>query len=842
MSNPQTAEDWQRAADQIGEQRSILKAQVIEIEAAKDLAQSRFELLNERSNLALNQLRAAEAGGTPQELADARAAYQKSLNEKFTAGNNLNNLTAELGEARTQQSKLIDQQNLALDNAQTARSGPPNTNTNTPPASTEPPPQSVNVEQSSPTPVETPVISTVATSTNPTSSKEEWQRIAGNAQEQSAELKTRALELEAEKDLAQTRFDRADERSYQALNQLRTAEAGGTPQELADAREAYQKTLNEKFTAGNNLNNLNNQLSETRIQQSKISDLQTLALENVETDAAGPQNTITSPVSTQPDDTIPVPITRSINVEQFGPTPVAETDPTDTSSTEPIVPDRGEFNARTAKDFSATATATTAEAAEDLARSEARSRALENFGPNQTAFGSFDELKVKLNDNGTYTATYITKASETIIPAPVASTGDEALQATQDAEAAALANQEGSAFAPPIDVGSDAELRAIQAAQDAEAAALANQEGSAFAPPIETSGDEALQATQDAEAAALANQEGSAFAPPIETSGDAALQATQDAEAAALANQEGSAFAAPASSTPAATTVVTPQKEESVYVAAPDWRFRISLAPKSDYFYNAPKPGILLPLKRTNGVIFPYSPAVSVTYSARYETTKLTHSNYDFHNYQGSAVENITVAGDFTAQDVTEANYLLAVIHFFKSATKMFYGRDENKGIPPPLLYLSGFGQYQFDNHPVVLTGFTYSLPIDVDYINAYPNGVGVGVNGASLDAYQPQKVGGTTPPAGPIRSAINGALDRLMGSGLNAKGKKTTPSAAKGSPKAATANNELTRVPTKMNIQLTLLPVVTRKAASNQFSLEAYATGKLLQGSKNSGTGGGMW
>jgi hypothetical protein len=174
----------------------------------------------------------------------------------------------------------------------------------------------------------------------------------------------------------------------------------------------------------------------------------------------------------------------------------------------------------------------------------------------------------------------------------------------------------------------------------------------------------------------------------------------------------------------------------------------------------------------------------------------------------------------------------------------MFYGQDENpnRGTPPPLLYLSGFGQYQFDNHPVVLTNFSYSLPVDVDYINAYPNGVSVGVNGAYLAPYQPQTVGGNgkTTPSGPIRGAINNAIGRLMGSGLKPGG-KAAPPPAKG-PSLPTASNEVTRVPTKINIQLTMLPIITRNAVSNQFSLEAYATGKLLRGSKNAKTGGGIW
>lgn len=266
-----------------------------------------------------------------------------------------------------------------------------------------------------------------------------------------------------------------------------------------------------------------------------------------------------------------------------------------------------------------------------------------------------------------------------------------------------------------------------------------------------------------------------------------------------------------------------------------DWRVRISLAKSAKYFYNADNPGILKPLKETAGVIFPYTPTVSVAYSARYDTQSPTHSNYNIHNYQGSSVDQVTISGDFTAQDVNDANYMLAVIHFFRSATKMFYGQDTlpARGTPPPLLYLSGYGAYQFDNHPMVLTNFAYSLPTDVDYVNAYPNGTTNSLTGVPLDPLLPAKL--PTPSKGLFATA----MDRLLGAGLPPGAKTQTGQVFMNKP---SANSEVTRVPTKINISLTLQPIITRNAISNKFSLEKYANGSLLRGSRNPGTGGGIW
>jgi hypothetical protein len=206
-----------------------------------------------------------------------------------------------------------------------------------------------------------------------------------------------------------------------------------------------------------------------------------------------------------------------------------------------------------------------------------------------------------------------------------------------------------------------------------------------------------------------------------------------------------------------------------------------------------------------------------------------TYTNYKIYNYHNSAVENVSITGDFTAQDSAEANYLLAVIHFFKSVTKMFYGQDQNpsRGIPPPLVYLSGFGQYQFDRHPCVITNFTYNLPVDVDYINAYPTNNSSAIGGVNMQPYMPQIAKWLSP------------LDRLraLTSKIQPGGLPPPPSFQR-----SQNINEITRVPTKMSIQLTAIPIVTRNAISNQFSLQKYATGELMRGSVNPKAGGGIW
>lgn len=255
-----------------------------------------------------------------------------------------------------------------------------------------------------------------------------------------------------------------------------------------------------------------------------------------------------------------------------------------------------------------------------------------------------------------------------------------------------------------------------------------------------------------------------------------------------------------------------------------DFRVRLSLAPSANYLYKDPAAqsdpnNILRPLVETDGVLFPYTPQINVTYSANYTNTDLTHTNYKIYNYVNSAVENISIIADFTAQDTFEANYVLAVIHFLRSATKMFYGRDSDpiKGIPPPLVYLKGYGTYGFANHQMVITNFTLNLPNDVDYINAKPN---ISGGAYSLNEYKAP------------RTVSTNVFERIKNGNKGGDFRGLLPGGYPSPPNFGTgpSSNVSTRVPTKLQIQLQCLPIVTRYNISNNFSLKDYASGKLLK------------
>ena len=246
-----------------------------------------------------------------------------------------------------------------------------------------------------------------------------------------------------------------------------------------------------------------------------------------------------------------------------------------------------------------------------------------------------------------------------------------------------------------------------------------------------------------------------------------------------------------------------------------DWRVKLRLAPGANYLYKSNDPGILWPLIETDGVIFPYTPRIDTSYRADYDAINLIHSNYRGYFYKSSYVDFVQVSGTFTAQDTMEAEYLLAVITFFKSLTKMFYGQDAQRGSPPPLVYLTGLGEYQFSEHPCVVTQFNYNLPDNVDYIRARQ----AVVNATNLIT----KRNRNSTPSNPISSAIQR---------LKTLGRGVKPGAVNSPPPPPTLGiNNPTYVPTKIDISLQLLPMQSRQQVSEQFSLNNFANGNLIKG-----------
>ena len=129
---------------------------------------------------------------------------------------------------------------------------------------------------------------------------------------------------------------------------------------------------------------------------------------------------------------------------------------------------------------------------------------------------------------------------------------------------------------------------------------------------------------------------------------------------------------------------------------------------------------ILGPLIKDKGVVFPYTPMINAAYSTNYGTHQPIHSNFAYRFFQNYSMQEITCSADFTASTTEEARYMVAALHFFKSAMKIGFGEnDPNRGVPPPVLNFSGYGPGFFKNIPVVISNLNYALDTNSDYVFA---------------------------------------------------------------------------------------------------------------------------
>lgn len=125
-------------------------------------------------------------------------------------------------------------------------------------------------------------------------------------------------------------------------------------------------------------------------------------------------------------------------------------------------------------------------------------------------------------------------------------------------------------------------------------------------------------------------------------------------------------------------------------------------------------------LHQTNGIIFPFTPSINVKQSPSWSNQNLTHSLQDYYYFKSIQSTEIGIVGKFTAQNYFEGRYVLAVLHFLRSYSKMHYGTsetDEKRGLPPPVLLLDGYGSYIFNSLPVIILDWSFELPSDIDYV-----------------------------------------------------------------------------------------------------------------------------
>jgi hypothetical protein len=265
--------------------------------------------------------------------------------------------------------------------------------------------------------------------------------------------------------------------------------------------------------------------------------------------------------------------------------------------------------------------------------------------------------------------------------------------------------------------------------------------------------------------------------------------------------------------------------------ASSDWRVRLSI-PSS--FSSSP---VLAPLVQAGGLIFPYTPSITISSTASYEEQPLTHQNYGFIYYQNSRASDIQIEAPFNVEDGAQALYWLAAVHMLRSATKMFTGEGDLTGNPPPILTLNGYGDYVFKNVPVVVKSFSVNLPQDANYINtsvAVAGNVASGGGGgpaASLAGLAGSAIGfaglAGALGANKIANAL-GAIGAIGGAVASVSKMLGPVSTVSGGGAFATSGNSW--VPTKSSISITVQPIYSRQNMKT-FSLQKFVAGEYVSG-----------
>jgi hypothetical protein len=166
-----------------------------------------------------------------------------------------------------------------------------------------------------------------------------------------------------------------------------------------------------------------------------------------------------------------------------------------------------------------------------------------------------------------------------------------------------------------------------------------------------------------------------------------------------------------------------------------DWRVRIGC--DFDIFKGNK---IISLIKSTDGVVFPILPEITFSTKANYTSIDPVHNNYPFQAYKNSQVDEINISGTFVAEKEDQAAYWIAATTFFKTVTKMFFGKGAHVGAPPPVCILNGYGASIFDNVPVVVKSFSVDFSEDVNYIrcNAFGTGTWVPITSTINVTVQP--------------------------------------------------------------------------------------------------------
>ena len=93
----------------------------------------------------------------------------------------------------------------------------------------------------------------------------------------------------------------------------------------------------------------------------------------------------------------------------------------------------------------------------------------------------------------------------------------------------------------------------------------------------------------------------------------------------------------------------------------------------------------------------------------------MTHSNFQQRAFESHTNMEINITAPMIVRDIAEAEYVYRASVWIRSTMKMSWLKDDNPGMPPPILRFNAHGIYE--DVPCVIRDFTWNLDSDIDYL-----------------------------------------------------------------------------------------------------------------------------
>jgi hypothetical protein len=153
--------------------------------------------------------------------------------------------------------------------------------------------------------------------------------------------------------------------------------------------------------------------------------------------------------------------------------------------------------------------------------------------------------------------------------------------------------------------------------------------------------------------------------------------------------------------------------KQPVYLEEPSGRYSNILTKQksSDSSMRSAVFGINTPTRLN----FPFTPTISVIQSANYSSYDVTHSNFQQRAFDSHTNMELNITAPMIVRSEEEALYVYNAALFIRSVMKMTWLKDDEPGMPPPILRFNSHGIYE--NVPCMIRDFTWNLDSDIDYI-----------------------------------------------------------------------------------------------------------------------------